>query len=140
MLIGRRIIPQFPFRTTAVALAAGLSLSACAYGGFGTSYGGYGGYGNYGYGGGVSVGYSSSPYWGWNNGYYYPGTGYYVYDSYRRPYRWNRYQQSYWTGRQTTWRSHDRRQLSANWRDFRREVRQERREDRRERRRDRRGD
>ena len=35
----------------------------------------YGGYG-YGYG---------SPYYGWYDNYYYPGTGYYVYDTYRRP-------------------------------------------------------
>ena len=41
----------------------------------------YGGYGGYGYG---------SPYYGWNDGFYYPGTGYYVYDRDRRPHRWTR--------------------------------------------------
>ena len=39
------------------------------------------------------------PFWGWYGGYYYPGTGYYVYDSYRRPYRWTDAQRRYWTER-----------------------------------------
>ena len=111
-------MPQFPFRSVSFALAAGLSLGACS------TYGGYGGgYGSYGTSSRVSVGYSNSPYWGWNDGYYYPGTGYYVYDSYRRPYRWNQVQQRYWSGRQSVWRSHDRRQLRQNWREFRRNRR-----------------
>ncbi len=77
--------------------AAGLSLGGCAYGGLGLGagygdpygYGGYGygspyygyGYGSpYGYGGfGSPYGYYGSPF-GWYDGYYYPGTGYYVYD------------------------------------------------------------
>ena len=110
-------MPLFPIRTIGLALTAGLSLAACdTYG-----YGGYGGgYGNYGYGSGVSLGYPNSSYWGWNDGYYYPGTGYYVYDSYRRPYRWNPTQQAYWTGRQTSWRSHNRDRMRDNWREFRR--------------------
>lgn len=131
------MIPYFPYRSAAFALAAGLSLAACStYGNYGNGYG-YNGYGS-GYGGaGVSVGYSNNSYWGWNDGYYYPGAGYYVYDSYRRPYRWNRVQQTYWTGRLSSWRG-DRRQIRANWNDFRRDRRQDRREDRRDRRRDRR--
>lgn len=106
-------------RTATVALVAGLGLGGCAYG----PYGGLGvgvGYGNAGYGGGYcdpyydrycsSYGYSSygsqygySPYgyspYGWYDGYYYPGSGYYVYDSYRRPYAWNDAQRRYWQDR-----------------------------------------
>jgi hypothetical protein len=84
------------------------------YGGYGYGYGGYGsGYG-YGYGGYCSPyggygGYGGSrygsrygcidPYWGWYGDYYYPGTGYYVYDRHRRPYRWNDRQRRYWSER-----------------------------------------
>lgn len=106
-------------RTATVALVAGLGLGGCAYG----PYGGLGvgvGYGNAGYGSGYcdpyydrycsSYGYSSygspygySPYgyspYGWYDGYYYPGSGYYVYDSYRRPYRWSDAQRRYWQER-----------------------------------------
>jgi hypothetical protein len=95
-------------RVASLILAAGLALGGCAYGGFGNGlgvgvsygdpygYGGYGGYNDpyygYGYGSGYGYGYGSpyyggyygSPYWGWNNGFYYPGTGYYVYDRDRR--------------------------------------------------------
>ena len=111
------------FRKTAIAaLAIGLAagLSGCVddygYGGVGVGYaapppgyygdgvyedgpygdglyGGYGGYGDYGYGFGAS-------YFGWYGDYYYPGSGIYVYDRYRRPYRWNGDQQRYWSGRQ----------------------------------------
>jgi hypothetical protein len=100
-------------RALAITLAAGLTLGGCA-----SYYGGYGGYGNGGYGGlsvGIGTGggyydpyygggyygsyYGGSPYWGWNDGYYYPGTGYYVYDSYRRPHMWSDSQRSYWTQR-----------------------------------------
>src|SRR5688500_13867862 len=82
----------FPLRTAALTVAAAIGLSACAtpYGYGGVSVGsGYG----YGYGGGYndyydpyySYGYndprySRSSYYGWNDGFYYPGTGYYVYD------------------------------------------------------------
>jgi hypothetical protein len=102
----RRIVMRI-FAIPALILASGASLSGCA-----SYYGGYGGYGGY---SGVSVGISSggyydpyyggsgyyggSPYWGWNDGYYYPGTGYYVYDSYRRPYRWSDAQRRYWSQR-----------------------------------------
>jgi len=97
----------FPVRHMAIALAASVALGGCA-----SYYGGYGGGGGY---GGLSVGigtggyydpyysslgyYGGSPYWGWNDGFYYPGTGYYVYDSYRRPHRWSDGQRSYWTQR-----------------------------------------
>ncbi|MEO7635483.1 MAG: hypothetical protein ABIS38_07545 [Sphingomicrobium sp.] len=63
----------------------------------GYGYGGGYGYGSpYGYGSGYGYG---SPYSGWYDNYYYPGSGYYVYDSYRRPIRWSDTQQRYWTDR-----------------------------------------
>ena len=92
-------------RTAAVLLAAGVGLGGCAS------------YSPYGYGNGVSIGYGNgyndpyyggygsryaagySPY-GWYDGFYYPGAGYYVYDQYRNPYYWNDYQRRYWTVRQ----------------------------------------
>jgi hypothetical protein len=114
-------------------LAAGaLSLGGCAYG-----YGGYGGYGGFGgYGGSsISIGYSSgyydpwyggygygygSPYYGWYDNFYYPGTGYYVYDTYRRPHRMSSRQQSYWSRRspalRTSGTTHHR--VRANWSGF----------------------
>lgn len=103
---------MFNLKTAALAIAAGVGLSGCAYGpygglGVGVGYGNdyydpyygsryYGsGYSPYGYGYGYG-----SPYYGWNNGYYYPGSGYYVYDRYRRPYRWTDTQRRYWQWRQ----------------------------------------
>ena len=100
-------------------LAAGaLALGGCAYGdlglGFGAGYGGfggyygtgygypygpYGGYGTYpGYYGGFGYG---TPY-GWYDNYYYPGSGLYVYDSYRHPYLMTSTQRSYWSRRART--------------------------------------
>ena len=116
----------FNLRNAAIALVAGVGLAGCAYGpygglgvgvGYGNGYGAYGydpyysGYSPYGYG---SYGYGS-PYWGWNDGFYYPGTGYYVYDSYRRPHVWNSRQCSYWTSRQTSATT-----KSSNWSGFNR--------------------
>jgi hypothetical protein len=75
------------------------------YGGYGSGirigYGSYGGYGRYGYGspygyGGYGYG---MPYWGWYNNWYYPGTGYYVYDRYRNRQVWTDAQKRYWTER-----------------------------------------
>lgn len=82
--------------TAGFAIVAAIGLSACGYnqgygygglgGGIGTGYydngfyddgvygGGFGGAGFGGLGGGIG-----SSYFGWNNGFYYPGTGYYVY-------------------------------------------------------------
>jgi hypothetical protein len=87
-------------------LAAGsLALGGCAYGDLGLGVGYGGGYGDYGYGyGSPYYGYGyGSPYYGagygsygWYDNYYYPGTGYYVYDSYRRPHVWNDRQRTYW--------------------------------------------
>ncbi len=107
-------------RAALVVLAASAGLSACTsfgpYGGVGVGVGsqyGYGGqygydpynsgygYGGYGipygyagYGSGYGGGYGYDPF-GWYNGYYYPGSGYYVYD-----------------------RDHHRRQLTAEERAF----------------------
>ena len=88
--------------------AAALGLSACTdgYGYSGVSLGyGSGYYDDY-YGGG----YYGSPYWGWYGDYYYPGSGYYVYDRYRRPHRWSDSQRRYWEGRRHDWRG-DRREV-----------------------------
>jgi len=69
--------------------------------GYGYGYGGYYGYPGYGYGGYPygSYGRCIDPYWGWYDGFYYPGTGYYVYDSYRRPHVWTDAQRRYWSER-----------------------------------------
>ncbi len=95
-------------RTAAVLLAAGVGLGGCAT------------YSPYGYGSGVSIGYGNGyndryydPYYrgygsryaagyapyGWYDGFYYPGAGYYVYDRYRNPYYWNDRHRGYWTVR-----------------------------------------
>jgi hypothetical protein len=87
-------------RLAALALVSGIALSGCAYDMYGDGYGYGGGYGGLGvgigYGGGYGgYGYGYSPYgygyggygyggyydpFGWYGGYYYPGTGIYVYD------------------------------------------------------------
>ena len=101
-------------------IAAGaLALGGCAYGdlGYGVGYGspyygyGYGPYGGYGeypayYGG------FGAPYFGWYDDYYYPGTGVFVYDSYRRPHRWSSRERDYWMSHQSTGTR------SANWSGF----------------------
>lgn len=119
----------FSLRTAAVVLAAGIGLGGCAtyspfgYGsGVSVSLGSgydpyYDRYSRYGYGYGAGYG---SPYWGWNDGYYYPGTGYYVYDRFGRPYYWSDAQRFYWIKRRpspgsTTSTSG---KLLQNWADF----------------------
>ncbi len=99
--------------------ALGLGVSACSdgygYGGLnvGASSGYYGGpYG----GGGYGYGYAPS-YFGWYGDYYYPGTGIYVYDRGRRPYRWNDAQRAYWEGRRQGWQGTPR--FRNNWGQFR---------------------
>ena len=57
----------------ALITAPAMATASAGYGGYGPYYGGYGGYGGYG------------RRYGWYDDYYYPGTGIYVYDSYRRP-------------------------------------------------------
>jgi hypothetical protein len=74
-----------------LALAASAGLAGCAYGP------GYGG---------VSVGYGAggyyddyAPYYGWYDDYYYPGTGYYIYDRGGHRHKWNERHRQYWEGR-----------------------------------------
>ncbi len=97
MSVGEKSMFAYPLRTAALAAVAASACRAAAYNGlysgvgvgvgngyydpyYGSGYGyGYGaGYPGYGYGSGFNS------YWGWNDGFYYPGTGYYVYDRYRR--------------------------------------------------------
>lgn len=47
-----------------------------------------------------AYGYGYPGYYGWYGGFYYPGSGGFVYDRYRRPYRWNGAQRRYWSGQQ----------------------------------------
>jgi hypothetical protein len=94
------------------ALAAGFGLSGCVDDGYG--YGGVGvgydaAYDPY-YGG-----FSADPYWGWEGDYYYPGSGYYVYDRDYRRHRWTGAQQHYWQGRGQAWHG---RQTRPMWRDY----------------------
>ena len=90
-------------RIAFLAAAGALSLSACATDGVyaggdaGLAYNSglytsascwnYG-WNNTGFGG---------PYCGWYDGYFYPGSGTYVYDRYRHPHAWTGSQQQYWT-------------------------------------------
>ena len=136
----------FRLRTAAVALVAGIGLAGCMtpYGYNGVSVGvGSGGYydpyygGGYGYGGGYPAygagygygagypgyGYGYAPYYGWYDDFYYPGSGYYVYDRYRRPHRWTDAQRRYWEScRERAMSSKEfRRQIEAqtqNWSGF----------------------
>lgn len=125
-------------------LAAGaLALGGCAYGdmglglgfgsgysdfGYGYPYGPYGGYGTYpGYYGGFGYG---MPY-GWYDDYYYPGSGLYVYDSYRRPHLMTSTQRSYWASRERVTTSGTRENWSAFDRSQARAERQAAREQRR---------
>ena len=98
-------------RNLVIILAAGAGLGGCAtyspYGyGSGVSVGIGNGYGyndpyygsRYGSRYGSGYGYGYSPY-GWYDGYYYPGSGYYVYDRYRNPYYWSDGHRRYWTVR-----------------------------------------
>jgi hypothetical protein len=90
-----------------------------------------------------------SPYYVWYNDYYYPGTGYYVYDTYRRPHVMTTTQRQYWSTRSPALRTTSTRtSVRPNWSGFSnrstartqrhtaREVRREAREDRRRDRRD----
>ena len=132
-------------RSAALALTAALGLSACTaydsgygYSGLSVGFGSGGYYDDYYdpyYGGGYHGGrYGSySPYYGWNNGFYYPGTGYYVYDQYRRPFRWSDHQQRYWSDRGRNWRGDRHTNWSGLGRHFRQEERQFRQHGRHER-------
>jgi hypothetical protein len=77
----------------------GYSPYGYGYSGDGSSYYGGFGYGSPYYGG---FGYGGMPSFGWYNNYYYPGTGYYVYDTYRQPHVMTTSQRQYWISRQPT--------------------------------------
>jgi hypothetical protein len=94
------------FKTLSLGLAgaATLALGGCyddgyGYGGVavgaGSVYGGGYGYDPY-YDG---YGYGGYPAYGWYDGFYYPGTGYYVYDRGGRRQRWRDSDRRYWQGR-----------------------------------------
>ena len=111
---------RIPF--ISLAAAGALALGGCAYGDYG--YGGLGvgvGYGDYGYGYSpyYDTGYGyGSPYFGWYDDYYYPGTGVYVYDSYRRPHMWSDRQRTYWSSRRQVATTSGARSLKTNWSGF----------------------
>jgi hypothetical protein len=88
--------------------SASLGLAACST------------YGGYGYGGsyyGSSVGLSYGPSYGWYDDFYYPGSGYYIYDRGGRRHAMNQQQRRYWLNRART--PEDRRQIRQNYRAFR---------------------
>ena len=109
--------------------AGTLALGGCAYDnyGMGLGYGAGYGYGDNGYAGpyygdsGYGYGYGA-PYFGWYDDAYYPGTGIYVYDSYRRPHAWSDQQRSYWTSRRQATSSSSGRNVTykENWSGFNR--------------------
>lgn len=80
-----------------MGLVAVIGLGGCAsdrgygYGGMSVGYGSGGYYGDPYYG----SGYYGSRY-GWWGDYYYPGSGYYVYDRRGQRHRWNNEQRRYW--------------------------------------------
>ena len=99
-------------KTAAIVLAASAGLAGCAYGPYGgvsvgAGYGNYG-YGSYGYDpyySGYGYGYGDPfSYYGWNNGYYYPGSGWYVYDRHRHRYPMTDAQKQFWRDRIDHWR------------------------------------
>ncbi|GLI97230.1 peptidase [Sphingobium sp. BS19] len=101
-------LPRSMPRSIFIGLASLLALGGCAYddgygyGGMsvGTGYAGdYYGPASYGPGG-----YGNAGYGGWYNDFYYPGTGYYVFDRGGRRHRWNDGQRSYWEGRRAQYR------------------------------------
>lgn len=148
-------------RTPLLAIGAALSLSACGgYYGTGVSVGYNGGYGyddgyyddGYGYADGYGYGYGSSAYdvygdpyfsgrygyspaYGWYNNYFYPGTGYYVYDRRGTRYSYNDDQRRFWERNRFNIRDRedlrDVRRYSRDQRQDRREFVRERRDDRR---------
>lgn len=89
----------------AISLAGAVALGGCAYddgyyGGVSVGSGYYGGgyYDDY-YGPGYYGSGYYGPGYGWYGDYYYPGSGYYVFDRGGRRHRWNDDQRRYWEGR-----------------------------------------
>ena len=125
----------YPLRTAALTICAAVGLAGCmgpyGYGGvsagagngyYGSGYGYGAGYPGYGYGAGYpgyASGYGFDPYWGWNDGYYYPGTGYYVYDRDQRRHSLTAAQRRYWElRRQRALSSGKQIVIRDNWGDF----------------------
>ncbi len=81
-----------------VLAGAAIALAGCS------TYGNHRGYGY----SGVSIGYATSrPYYGWYDGYYYPGTGYYVYDRQGSRHRWRDTDRRRWDGNREGRRGRD---------------------------------
>lgn len=84
----------------AVGLASAFALGGCAYDDYGYGgvsvgtgyYAGNGYYDDYG-------GYGPGGYGGWYNNFYYPGSGYYIYDRGGSRHRWDDGQRRYWESR-----------------------------------------
>ena len=128
--------------STLMLAGSALALGGCAYGGLGVGLGyggGYGGYGysspyyGYGYGSPYYGGYYGSSYgygspYGWYDNYYYPGTGYYVYDSYRRAVPMTTAQRTYWSQRSPALRTNTTTQtrVKENWSGFKAQNQQRR--------------
>lgn len=96
-----------PLRAALLAALGAASLGGCAYSdGYGYGYGVSVAYGSRGYCDdyyGCDYGYAGygygNPWYGWYGDYYYPGIGFYVYDSYGRRHRWSDDQRRYWESR-----------------------------------------
>lgn len=121
-------------RIVLVTLAAAGALAGCTipdgYGGVSVGVGA--GYDPY-YGGGYyGGGYYGDPYYGWYDGYYYPGTGHYVWDRRGRRHAWSDAQRRHWHARRAAIR--DRSELRENWSEYRRDGSDGRREGWRDRR------
>lgn len=111
------------------AFASVLTLGGCTTDGYG--YGGV----NVGYGSGYYYdGYPNGPYapYGWYDDYYYPGSGYWLYDRYGARHRWTERQRRYWEQRREhrgKWDGPSTRPWRSEMRDEQRRVDRDRRWD-----------
>lgn len=109
-----------PIRAAALAVAVSAALAGCStYGGYGRASYGYSDY------------YPRASYYGWYDGYYYPGAGYYIYDRRGHRHSWKDKHRRYWEARREYRR--DRRENWSEYRRDRRDWRRDRRDDRRDR-------
>jgi len=93
--------------------------------GYGSGYYGSPYYGGYGYGWPYNGGYGYGSPYGWYNNFYYPGTGSYVYDTYRQPHVMTTTQRQYWATRTPTVRTargSTTRSARPNWSAFNRQA------------------